>query len=49
MSQIIAFFQWFFDNLPDFFMSDPIKYLLGFFFLGAAIRLVVKLFGGRYE
>lgn len=46
MTDITSFFEWFFDNLPYFLMSDPIKYFTGFVVLGFAAKFLVELFRG---
>lgn len=47
MSNITEFFEWFFDNLPGFLMSEPIKYFIGFYFLGIVFVLLRQLIGGN--
>ena len=34
-----AFINWFISELPGFLSSEPIRYFVGFFFLGITIRL----------
>lgn len=49
MTDIKNFFLWFIDNLPDFLMSDPIKYFVGIFIAGMIIKLILDLCGIRSE
>lgn len=33
-----AFITWFLSELPGFLVAEPIRYFVGFFFLGITIR-----------
>lgn len=35
--------MWFLGKLPEFLMSEPICYFVGFFFLFVTIRLFVRM------
>lgn len=37
------FVMWFLDNIPDFLMSEPIVYFVGFMLLAFVIAIVLKL------
>lgn len=43
MSAVQNFVTWFISQLPTFLMSDPIKYFVGFFFLGITISLFKRI------
>lgn len=43
MTAMQNFCFWFLDKLPDFLMSEPIIYLVGFFFLGLTIKLFTRI------
>lgn len=43
MTSVQNFVSWFLSQLPAFFMSEPIKYFIGFFFLGIVISLIYRL------
>ena len=42
MAAMQSFTLWFIQNLPTFFMSEPIKYLWGLLLLGYIIKLIVS-------
>lgn len=39
MQEMIDFVMWFLSELPDFFMAEPICYLVGFGFLFVVLAL----------
>lgn len=43
MTSMQNFVMWFFNNLPDFLLSDPIKYFLGFWFAGCTVLLIKQI------
>lgn len=43
MAEMKAFTLWFLDTIPDFLMSDPIKYLWGLALLGYILKLILNL------
>lgn len=34
-----AFISWFIEQLPGFLVSEPIRYFVGFFFLGITVQI----------
>lgn len=43
MQNMMNFIMWFLSNLPEFLMSEPICYLVGFFFLSVVIVLFKRI------
>lgn len=43
MTAVQNFITWFLSNLPTFLWSEPIKYFIGFFFLGIVISLFKRI------
>lgn len=40
MADMQSFVMWFLAQLPAFFLSDPISYIVGFVFLFLTIRVI---------
>lgn len=51
MQAVKDFVMWFISQLPDFLMSEPFCYFVGFFFLFVTARLVARMcgLGGSYK
>ena len=52
MTNVQNFVLWFLDNLPDFLMSEPIKYFVGIAIFALIIQCVLVLIGrkgGKYN
>lgn len=45
MSDMISFSSWFFSNLPDFLLSEPIKYFTGLIITFFIVKLILTLTG----
>lgn len=45
MSDMVSFSSWFFTNLPDFLLSEPIKYFVGLVISAFIIKLILSLCG----
>ena len=45
MTDIKNFFLWFIDHLPDFLMSEPIKYFVGIIIAGLLIKIILSICG----
>ena len=45
MNAMKEFTLWFFDNLPDFLLAEPIVYFVGLFILAFVIKIVLTLCG----
>lgn len=43
MTEMQNFCSWFLSELPNFLLSNPIKYFLGFWFLAIAMHLAFKI------
>lgn len=43
MTAMKNFVMWFIEQLPNFFMSEPIIYIFGFVLLAFVIKLILKL------
>ena len=43
MQSVREFCVWFISQLPDFLMSEPICYFVGFFFSFATVGLIARL------
>lgn len=43
MTAVQNFITWFISQIPSFLMSEPIKYFVGFFFLGIVISLFKRI------
>ena len=43
MTDMQTFVTWFLEQLPAFFLSEPISYFVGFAFLFVAIRLIKEI------
>lgn len=43
MTDMKSFVMWFIDNIPDFFMSEPIIYIFGFVLLAFVISIVFRI------
>lgn len=39
MSEMMTFISWFLSELPDFLMSEPVCYFVGFGFLFVVVQL----------
>lgn len=45
MSDMINFSSWIFQNLPDFLLSEPIKYFTGLIITFFVIKVIFALIG----
>lgn len=45
MSDMISFTSWIFNNLPDFLLSEPIKYITGLMISTFIVKLIFTLMG----
>lgn len=43
MTNMQNFVLWFLDYIPEFLLSDPIKYFVGFWFAGITILLIKRI------
>lgn len=43
MTAMKNFVMWFIEQLPTFFMSEPIIYIFGFVLLAFVIKLILKM------
>lgn len=45
MADMISFSSWFFSNLPDFLLSEPIKYFTGLIITFFVVKVIISLMG----
>jgi len=43
MTSMKNFIMWFIDNIPDFFLAEPIVYLFGFVMLAFLISIIFRI------
>lgn len=48
MNAMKEFTMWLLDNIPEFFMSEPIIYLFGAILLSFVVSIIFRLYG-RYK
>ncbi len=43
MQDMITFNTWFLQNMPQFLLSDPVKYFVGLIILAYCLKIILSL------
>lgn len=43
MNEMIEFNEWFLQNMPNFLLSEPVKYMFGLVLLAYCLKIILSL------